>query len=126
MSLARTPGAVRLLRLAFLLPLLGGCTAYGVRSAPVAEVLREDQPDRILITLGTDRVEELFGPTLAGDSLRGHPRATSVERLAFPLASITSVSTRRFSLKKTALFVAGIGGGLALYQLLMSANNTGF
>lgn len=119
--------AVRALPAALSLALtlaLPGCTGYHAETAPVPQVMAERTPRAVRIVVGSDRRVELFSPVLVNDTLRGHPRAASVERLSFPVASIRSISTRRFSLGKTVLMLLAVGGGLLAYDLMMSLNST--
>lgn len=102
----------------------GGCTSYRVETRPVPELLEVERPGVMRVTLADDRVLELFQPSVADDSLRGHPTPTAVRRLSVPLGSIRSVAIRRFNLGKTVLLFAAIGGGVLVYDLLMGLNNT--
>ncbi|MDZ4674753.1 MAG: hypothetical protein SGI84_09875 [Gemmatimonadota bacterium] len=105
---------------------LAGCTSYRIETAPVAQVVAEREPRSVLVTLSSDREVELFGPVIADDSLRGHPRAESVQRVSYALADIRTVKTKRFNLGKSLLYVAIAAGGVAVYELLMSLNATSF
>lgn len=126
MTRARRPGATLALAVAVLLSPISGCTSYRLTNRPVAEIVREREPESIRIVVGDSRTVEVFQPVIVADTLKGRPRAAAVERVSFPLASIRSVAIKRFNLGKTLLFVAALGGGVFLYDLLMSANNTGF
>lgn len=110
--------------LALLLPVATGCTSYRVDTQPVPLVLAERAPKSVLLTLRSNREVELFGPVVIGDSLRGHETAESVQRRTVALADIQTIRTRRFNLGKTLLFAAGIAGGVVLYELMMSLNET--
>jgi len=126
MTRARRPGVTLTLAVAVLLPSVSGCTTYRLENRPIAEVLRDREPESVRVVVGDNRTVEVFQPVIVDDSLRGHPRAAAVERIAFPLSSVRSVAIKRFNLGKTLLFVAAVGGGVLLYDLLMSANSTGF
>jgi hypothetical protein len=60
--------------------------------------------------------------TACGVIPRNWPSAPS----RFRWRAVSSVATRRFSLGKTALLVLAIGGGLVVYDLLMSLNESSF
>lgn len=101
-----------------------GCTTYQVASAPPAQVIAVEQPSRVLLTLRSNREVELFGPVVLDDSIRGHPRAESVQRQTIALTDIATIQTRRFNLGKSLLVTLGVAGGLAVYEILMSLNGT--
>lgn len=113
--------AVLLLGLGLVLP---GCTGYHAETAPVPQVMADRRPSAVRIVVGENRAVELYSPVLVNDTLRGHPRASAVERLAFPVSAIRAISTRRFSLGRTLLLVGAIGGGVLIYDLLMSLNTS--
>jgi hypothetical protein len=104
--------------------LLAGCTSFRVETRPLPQVLDAEQPSVVRVTLGDNRVMELFQPSVADDSLRGHPTATAVRRLSFPLASVQSYSVRRFNIGRTLLMVAGIAGGVFVYDQIQRLNTT--
>lgn len=101
-----------------------GCTTYRVETRPLPEVLEAERPRVVRVTLGDDRVVELYQPTILADSLRGHLTPTAVRRLSYPLLSVRSASFRRFHLGRTVLMVLSVGGGILVYDLLMGLNNT--
>lgn len=107
-----------------LISLLAGCTSYRVETRPLPQLLDAEQPGVVRVTLGDDRVMELFQPSVTGDSLRGHPTSTAVRRLSFPLTAVQSYSVRRFNLGKSLLVVAGIVGGIFVYDQLQGLNTT--
>lgn len=107
-----------------LVSLLAGCTSYRVETRPLPQLLDAEQPSVVRVTLGDDRIMDLFQPSVAEDSVRGHPTATAVRRLSFPLTSVQSYSVRRFNMGKTLLVVAGIVGGIFVYDQLQSLNTT--
>ncbi|MCL4866135.1 MAG: hypothetical protein KJZ47_09600 [Gemmatimonadales bacterium] len=123
------PSRTRARLLATTLPMvltLVGCTSYRVETGPVAQVVAEREPRSVLITLGSEREVEVFGPVVSDDSLRGHPRAEAVQRVSYALSDIRTIKTRRFNLGKSLLYVAIAAGGVAVYELLMSLNSTAF
>lgn len=123
------PSRTRTALLAAVLPLalsLGACTSYRIETGPVARVVAEREPRSVLVTLGSDREVELFGPVVDADSLRGHPRAEAVARVSYALSDIRTIKTRRFNLGKSLLYVAIAAGGVAVYELMMSLNSTSF
>lgn len=101
-----------------------GCTTFRVETRPLPQVLEAEQPRVVRVTLGDDRIVELYQPTVLADSLRGHLTPTAVRRLSYPLLSVRSASFRRFHLGRTVLMVLSVGGGIFAYDLLMGLNNT--
>lgn len=114
--------------LPILLLLLGmACRSWQVDTGvSPADFVRDQSPERIRVVRTDNTSTELWNPVVDGDSLRGHPTELAVRPVAIPLENVSTVATRRFSLGKTALMVLAIGGGLVVYDLLMSLNETSF
>jgi len=111
------------------LPLLGlgGCKAWRVETAPPAQVLAEQHPEVIRVTRVSDTARVIMhAPRIEGDSLRGLPTELSINDVAVAVSDVASVAIRRTSLGKTMLAVLGIAGAVAVYELLMSLNQTSF
>lgn len=103
-----------------------GCQGWRVEPLPPARYVAEERPERVLVTR-TDRTRiELFTPTVVGDSLRGFPSSKAINPVVVPLDEAATVSTRHFSLAKTAGLVLVVGAGLIIYDQLMKLNQGGF
>jgi hypothetical protein len=121
----RVPGPLRALALPLVL-VTTGCTTYQVETAPVPQVLAEREPRSVLVTLSSNREVEIFGPVVSEDSLRGHPRPESVQRVSYAVADVRTIKTRRFNLGKSLLYVGFAAGAVLAYQILMGLNETAF
>lgn len=101
-----------------------GCMAWRVESVPPREVLKNPEVHAVRIT-STDSAKtriEIYDPTIVGDSIMGHPTKLAVARIYVPLSRVQTIATQHKSIGKTALFVLGVGGAVALYALLQSLN----
>ena len=106
---------------------LGACRAWHVESTPAPEVIRASHPSVIRVTRVSDSSEVvLYTPSIQGDSLRGLPTELAVRPMSVPLDDIGQVATKQFSWGKTLLLGLAIVGGLVLYELLQSLNETSF
>ncbi len=102
---------------------LSGCKTWQVQAgATPAEFVAREHPDRVQITRADKTKLELFNPSVVGDSLKGHPTELAIRPVVIPLADITTLATRHFSLGKSGLLVLAVVGGALLYNWLMSLN----
>ena len=90
------------------LALLISCHSWRLSDRPLPQVLSEDDPEQVRVTLADDRTWTLRSPRLAGDSLtaaawEGGPRRTVA------LADIRKLEVQTISGTKTVLLAAGIG-----------------
>ena len=103
---------------------IGACNTWHVETAPLAQVLEEQQPEVIRVTRGDDQRVPVYNPTVDGTNLRGLPTEQAITPISIPLRDIQSVATRRFSLGKTFLVVLAAAGGAVLFDLLNTSNST--
>ncbi len=99
-----------------------GCAGWQRTDVAPQELLRNRDVAAVRVTKRDSTRVEVFDPVVTGDTLRGLPTQRSVARMAIALSDIREISTRKTSLGKTALAILAIGGGVALYGLLMSLN----
>ena len=107
------PRAVLLL---FLVLHLTACTSWhGVSLDAIspAQLIEEDQPDRVRVTGGGVLEREVVAPSVEGDQLVG------AGDFSMPLADILGLEVHGFSLGRTMLVV--VGGVVALPVLLVIA-----
>ncbi|HEX9895873.1 MAG TPA: hypothetical protein VGA78_18220 [Gemmatimonadales bacterium] len=100
-----------------------GCKTWRVETGPApAEFVQTEHPERVQVRRTDNTTLELYNPSVAGDSLKGFPTELAIRPLVIPLTEIRAVATRHFSLGRTLLMVAAVGGGLFVYDWLMSLN----
>ncbi len=77
------------------------------------QVLADEQPDNVRVTLIDGSQVEVFQPTVSGDTLTGLREG---QRVSIPLASVSELELREGDSGKTVLLAAGIviGVGAAL------------
>jgi hypothetical protein len=103
--------------------LLSGCKTWQVQSGPTpAEFVETEHPERLQVRRTDNTTLELYNPTVAGDSIKGFPTELAIRPVTVPLTEIRAVATRHFSLGRTLLMVVAVGGGLFVYDWLMSLN----
>lgn len=104
----------------------GGCVGWRTESVSPRELLRGardgQQLPAVRITKPDQTKVEIWSPTLAGDSIAGHPTERAIARFAIPLSSVQAIETRHTSLGRTLLAVLAVGGGIAAYAFLQSLN----
>ena len=89
------------------------CTSWHSVSLDVispAELIEEDQPDRVRVTGGRVLEREVVAPSVEGDQLVG------AGDFSMPLADILGLEVHGFSLGRTVLI--GLGGVVALPVIL--------
>ncbi len=100
-----------------------GCAGWSTTDVAPRELLRERGSVSAVRVVKRDSSRvELYDPVLVADSIRGATTQRAVARITVPLSDITEIAVRKTSLGKTALVVLAVGGGVALYALLMSLN----
>ena len=104
---------------------LSGCVAWRAQTGSPQEVLARKPETVIKVTTGdSTKGFTVYDPKIVNDTLSGHPTETAIQRLAVPVATITSVSTRHRHIGKSLLAGIAILGGLAIYGLLQELNGT--
>jgi hypothetical protein len=101
-----------------------GCVAWRPQTAPAAQVLRDPKVEVIQITRADSSKTIIYQPKMVGDTLTGHPTPTAILRLVIPASDITQVSTRYHHIGKSLLAVIAVAGGIAVYGLLQSLNQS--
>ena len=107
---------LRAVLLLFLVLNVTACTSWHSVSLDVispAELIEEDQPDRVRVTGARVLEREVVAPSIEGDQLVG------AGDFSMPLADILGLEVHGFSLGRTALLV--VGGVVALPVLLVTA-----
>lgn len=107
-----------------LLVLLAGCKGWRAETVPLPEYLASEKPEVVLITRQDNTRTRVYDPEIVGRDLRGLPTERSVAGISIPLSDVRSVSSRRFSLGRTLLISLGVVGGVIVYELLQSLNQT--
>ncbi len=106
---------------------LAGCKTWHLETMPPTRLIEEQQPPVVRVDRASDTSQViLHAPSIVGDSLRGLPTELAIRAVMVPLADISRIATRKFSLTKTVLVSLAVGGGVALYQLIQSLNQTSF
>ena len=104
---------LRAVLLLFLVLNVTACTSWHSVSLDVispAELIEEDQPDRVRVTGGRVLEREVVLPSVEGDQLVG------AGGFSMPLADILGLEVHGFSLGRTVLI--GLGGVVALPVIL--------
>ena len=104
---------LRAVLLLFLVLNVTACTSWHSVSLDVispAELIEEDQPDRVRVTGGRVLEREVVAPSVEGDQLVG------AGDFSMPLADILGLEVHGFSLGRTVLM--GLGGVVALPVIL--------
>ncbi len=107
---------------AILAPLLlagGACTQWKVQPLSPAELVSQEQPDRIQVTRRTALSETttvvLYHPAVLGDTLVGvMQRRMRADTIAIPITDVVNVAVRRFDSGKTILLGVGVVGVIAI------------
>ena len=107
---------LRAVLLLFLVLNVTACTSWHSVSLDVispAELIEEDQPDRVRVTGGRVLEREVVLPSVEGDQLVG------AGGFSMPLADILGLEVHGFSLGRTVLM--GLGGVVALPVIVVLA-----
>jgi len=80
-----------------------------------AQLIEEDQPDRVRVTGGDVLEREVVSPSVEGDQLVG------AGDFSVPLEDILRLEVRRFSVGRTVMWVAvGVGAYVAAFVAFMT------
>ena len=110
------PYRLRAVLLLFLVLNVTACTSWHSVSLDVispAELIEEDQPDRVRVTGARVLEREVVAPSVEGDQLVG------AGGFSMPLADILGLEVHGFSLGRTVLM--GLGGVVALPVIVVLA-----
>ncbi len=92
---------------------VASCTSWHVEPVSPAQVVTQDQPPTIRVTLNDGSLLVLDSPVVLGDTLLGHARTESNAQRAVLLADISRVETPgKWDSVKTIGLTAGILLGL--------------
>ena len=109
----------RIVLLLFLLLHLTACQTWqsvSLDAISPAQLIEEDQPDRVRVT-GVDVLDlELVSPSVEGDQLVG------AGNFSVPMEDILRLEVRRFSLQRT--IGAGFGAYIALFLVLYALESS--
>ena len=100
---------LRAVLLLFLVLNVTACTSWHSVSLDVispAELIEEDQPDRVRVTGARVLEREVVAPSVEGDQLVG------ADGVSMPLADILRLEVRGFSLGRTILAGVGVYGAV--------------
>jgi len=88
---------------------LAACSSWKTQEASPQQVLEDEQPDKVQVTLTDGSQLVLEAPVVSGDTLSGLDDGTPVH---IPLANVSSIAVKGTDGAKTGLAV--LGGLLAL------------
>ena len=112
-------GGVRLLARTLLLAYLAAaCTAYHVKTAPVAETLAVPAREA-RVTVRNGGTFELRDVRVQGDSVVGMDRRQST-RFAVPVSAVQEIEVRETSVSRSLLLGAGIAAGAFAVLLILA------
>ena len=87
---------------------VASCTSWRVEPLSPAQVVTQDQPSAIRVTLNDGSRFELESPVISGDSLQGLVKTEAYRQRAVLLADIARVEIRKGDALKTAGLVVGL------------------
>ncbi len=88
---------------------LSACMSWQTQEASPEQVLAEDEPDKVRVTLTDGSQLEVYQPSVSGDTLTGLREG---EQVSIPLASVTQLELREGDTGKSiaaAGIVVGVG-----------------
>jgi len=95
-----------------LLPVyLSGCATWKTQQVSPQQVVSQEQPDRMLVTLSSGEEIVVDQPRVSADTLSGLRDGVPME---IPLAEVTGVATRGVHAAKTTGLMVGVVLGLAV------------
>ena len=99
-----------------------GCVAWRTQNVTPRQLLQERSPEVIRVTTRDSAGIVVHQPRIVADSLTGHPSPLAIQRIAIPVADITSVATRYRHIGKSLIAGIAIVAGVSLYFLLQTLN----
>jgi hypothetical protein len=103
-----------------------GCVAWRMQSAPPAQVLANPELSVVRVTTHDSTVVTVYQPRVVHDTLTGLPTEQAVAHVNIAVSDITGVATRYKHFGKTVLAGLAIVGGVAVYALLQTLNQTAY
>ena len=97
---------------------LVACSTWTTQEASPQQVLQDEQPDKVRVTLTDGSQVEVYEPAVSGDTLTGFEKGRGDE-VSIPLGEVEQLSLRGFSTLKTVALVGGmvVGVPLALFAI---------
>ncbi len=103
---------LRRLTCCLLLPaFLAGCSSWYVQEVSPQQLVTEEQPEKIRVTLADGSQLELQLPRVSGDTLMGYEvrgRRYSGQQVNIPLSDVTDVAIQRTDAGKTTALIFGM------------------
>ena len=99
------PRAVLLLFLLLNLTVCQTWQSVSLDAISPAQLMEEDQPDRVRVLMGGETELELENPSVEGDEL-------VAPGVSMPLADILLLEVREFSMDRTVLLAVGVAAGV--------------
>ncbi len=84
---------------------LVACTSWKTQEASPQQVINEDQPNKVQVTLADGSKLVLEEPAVSGDTLSGLDDGTPVH---IPLANVSSIAVKGQDVVKSGLIVFGV------------------
>ncbi len=101
---------VRRLIACILLPCyLVACSPWTTQEASPQQVIQDEQPDKVRVTLTDGSQVEVYEPVVSGDTLTG---SVDGEQRSIPLADVSALEVRKTNALLTTAFVFGTIVGL--------------
>ena len=102
---------LRRLTCCLLLPVyLAGCSSWYVQEVSPQQLVTEEQPKKIRVTLTDGSQLQIEQPTVSGDTLMGYEvrgRRYSGQQVNIPLSDVTDVAIQRTDAGKTTALIVG-------------------
>jgi hypothetical protein len=109
------PPLRRLIACILLPTYLGACVTWKTQEASPQQVLADEQPDKMRVTLADGSRVVLLEPVVSGDTLTGigearrtHQGYEPVGRLSIPLDDVADVAVRKGDFLKSVVLMLGI------------------
>jgi hypothetical protein len=99
-----------------------GCAGWRVQQVPPKELLKDKSIEAVRVTRADKSKVEIYGPSILGDSIIGHPTDRAIARLVMPISQVETIATRYKSVGKTMLAGLAVLGAVGAYALLQSLN----
>ena len=96
---------------------LAACSTWTTQEASPQQVLQDEQPDKVRVTLTDGSQVEVFQPVVSGDTLTG---VAEGQQRNIPLASVSELELREGDTIATVLLIGSVVLGVAVGLLLFS------
>jgi len=88
---------------------LAACSTWTTQEASPQQVLQDEQPDKVRVTLTDGSQVEVYEPAVSGDTLIGLREG---QQVSIPLASVTQLELREGDTVKSIALATGIVVGV--------------